>query len=154
MKDENNEEVRSLTCDEVPLLRPCLEGLAAYHNRVAVSFSGVYPTMPVDTHLAHMKDHVANDTARIVGLFLQDGTLGGFGMSSYEGSYGEVDYLFVHKSLRGEGRGRQILALLMDYLKEKKVAFVDLKVVLGNPAKRFYEKCGFATRSEVMSMHL
>lgn len=154
MKDENNEEIRSLTSDEVPLLRPCLEGLAAYHNRVAASFSGVYPTMPIATHLEHMKEHIRNDTALIIGLFLADGTLGGFGMASYEDAYGEIDYLFVHKSLRGEGRGGQILDLLLAYLREKKVEFVDLKVVLGNPAKRFYQKYGFAVRSETMSLQI
>lgn len=144
--------IRGLTCDEIPLIRPCLEGLAAYHNHVAKAFRGIYPTMPIDTHLMHMRDHVANDTALLLGLFRTDGTLGGFGMASYEDGYGEIDYLYLCKELRRGGYGGKILEKLLAYLKAKNVGFVDLQLVMGNPSKSFYEKHGFRPRSEIMSM--
>lgn len=151
---EDKETLRPITPDEVPLLRPCLEKLAAYHNQVATSFSGIYPTMPIDTHLAHMKDHINHGTALLVGLFLPDGTLGGFGMASHEDNYGEIDYLFINNELRGGGRGGRILGMLQEYLKGQGVRFIDLHVVLGNPAKRFYQSFGFKKRSETLSMEI
>lgn len=154
MTQKRKEEVRPLTPEEVPLLRRCLEGLATYHNRVARSFAGRYPIMPIDVHLSHMREHLVNGTALLVGLFFPDGRIRGFGMASYEGDYGEIDYLFIDKELRGDGRGDKIMERLLSFLDEKGVGFVDLKVVLGNPARRFYEKYGFRVRTEVMSRTL
>lgn len=154
MGSKEQETIRSLTSDEVPLLQPCLESLAAFHNRVASSFRGMYPIMPIEVHLNHMKDHVNNGTAIIVGLFMPDGTLGGFGMASNEGAFGEIDYLFVRKELRGGRRGDRIMRRLLDFLRERNVSFVDINVVKGNPAAKFYEKFDFVPRSEILSRRL
>ena len=154
MQNTRNLTLRALVPGEVPLLRRPMEKLAEYHNKVAAGFRGMYPTMPIDTHLAHMEEHLRNDTARIIGLFLADGTLGGFGMASHESGYGEIDYLFVDENIRGKSHGGKILKQLHAYLKEKGVRFVDLQVVIGNPAKQFYEKHGFAPRSETLSKRI
>ena len=147
-------EIRTLTAAEVPLLRDCMEGLAAYHNKTALSFAGAYPMMPTETHLAHMAEHIENKTALILGLFSRDGTLSGFAMASHEGKFGEVDYLFIKKKLRGERFGRLLLEHLLAHLRKNGVDFVDVHVVLGNPAKSFYEKFGFQLRSETLSVKI
>lgn len=146
--------IRPLRADETPLLRECMERLAAYHNSVAISFAGFYPIMPIDTHLKHIRDHIINRTAMILGLFQPDGALCGFGMASFEDAYGEIDYLFVDEVHRGDGWGGILLEELLDFLRGNDVNFVDLNMVQGNPAKSFYEKFGFQPRSEVMSMEL
>ena len=146
--------IRELASDEVPLLKECMEGLAAYHNKVAASFAGDYPMMPVDTHLGHMAEHVGNGTALILGLFSRDGGLSGFAMASHEGRFGEVDYLFIKKKLRGERFGKLLMQRLLVHLKKRGVDFVDVHVVLGNPVKSFYEKFGFQLRSETLSMKI
>ncbi len=147
-------QIRELKSAEVPLLKDCLESLAAYHNRVALSFAGAYPMMPVDTHLHHMAEHIENHTALILGLFSKDGALSGFGMASHEGRFGEIDYLFIKKKLRGERFGRLLLQRLLVHLRKKGVDFVDVHVALGNPAKSFYEKFGFQLRSETLSIKM
>ncbi len=146
--------IRELKSDEVHLLRDCMEGLAAYHNKVALSFAGDYPMMPTDVHLGHMAEHIENRTALILGLFSRDGTLSGFAMASHEGRFGEVDYLFIKKKLRGERFGKLLLQRLLVHLKKNGVDFVDVHVALGNPAKSFYEKFGFQLRSETLSMKI
>lgn len=152
--DETRVEVRPIVAEEVPLLRSCLEGLAAYHNRLDTAFSGVYPTMPIENHLEHMKDHIVNDSALIVGVFPSEGGLAGFGMASFEGAYGEIDYLFLDGELRGEGWGERILEMLLAYLRRKGAGFVDVKVVRENPAVRFYEKFDFTPRCVTLSTRL
>ncbi len=147
-------QLRELKSAEVPLLRDCLDNLAAYHNKVAHSFAGDYPMMPVDTHLGHMAEHIKNHTALILGLFAKDGTLSGFGMASHEGRFGEIDYLFIKKKLRGERFGRLLVQRLLVHLKKNGVDFVDVHVALGNPAKTFYEKFGFQLRSETLSIKI
>lgn len=154
MPDCEQFTLRHLAPDEIPLVAPCLRRLADFHNSLETSFKGLYPTMPTEVHLAHMRDHVANDTARIVGLFLPDGSLRGFGMASYEGDYGEVDYLFVNEELREQGCGGMILDQLLAYLDEKAIRLIDINVVDGNPARDFYEKYGFVPRSVVLSRRM
>ncbi len=147
-------EIRELKSEEVHLLKDCMEGLAAYHNKVAASFAGAYPMMPTDAHLGHMAEHIRNKTALILGLFSRDGTLSGFAMASHEGRFGEVDYLFIKKKLRGERYGKLLMQKLLAHLKKNGVDFVDVHVVLGNPAKSFYEKFGFQLRSETLSVRM
>lgn len=147
-------EIRELASSEVHLLKECMEGLAEYHNRVAASFAGAYPMMPVDVHLGHMAEHIEKQTALILGLFSKDGSLSGFAMASHEGRFGEVDYLFIQKKLRGERYGKLLMQRLLVHLKKCGVDFVDVHVVLGNPAKSFYEKFGFQLRSETLSMRI
>ncbi len=147
----NQATIRPMTPDEIRLIQPCLEGLADHHNRTAADFSGIYPTMPIETHLHHMKEHVENNTALILGLFLEDGALGGFGMASAEAGLGEIDYLYVRDDLRGSSWGGQILEKLLDYLDRTGARFIDVKGVDGNPARNFYEKHGFSLRSVVLS---
>lgn len=147
-------EIRELTPGEVPLLKDCMEGLAAYHNTVAQSFAGSYPMMPADVHLAHMAEHITNKTALILGLFSRDGSLSGFAMASHEGRFGEVDYLYIQKKLRGERFGELLMKRLLAHLKKSGVDFVDVHVVLGNPARTFYEKFGFQLRSETLSVKI
>ncbi len=143
--------IRPITAEEVQLIQPCLEGLADHHNQTAADFSGIYPTMPIENHLKHMKEHVENNTALLLGLFLDDGSLAGFGMASAEAGYGEIDYLYVRNDLRGSSWGGQILEKLLEYLDQTGVRLIDVKVVDGNPARNFYEKHGFSLRSVVLS---
>lgn len=143
--------LRILTWDEVPLIAPCLRGLAAFHNRLETAFRGLYPVMPIELHLERMREHVVGGSACLVGLFLSDGSPGGFGMASFEGEYGEVDYLFVNEELRERGCGGLIMDRLLAYLEEKKVGIIDVKVVIGNNALEFYERYGFAPRTVVLS---
>ena len=154
MRNTQDPIIRTVREDEVSLLRPCLEGLAAYHNQMAEDFAGVYPTMPIDSHLGHMKEHIVNDTALLLGLFPPEGGLAGFAMASYEGEYGEIDYLFIDESLRDSGFGGQMMEAMLAWLKEKGVTFIDLKVIVGNPAKDFYKNFGFRPRAEVMSLRV
>ncbi len=147
-------QIRELKPTEVHLLKDCLDSLARYHNNVALSFAGDYPMMPVETHLGHMADHIENHTALILGLFSKDGSLSGFAMASREGRFGEVDYLFIKKKLRGERYGKLLMQRLLVYLKKQGVDFVDVHVALGNPAKSFYEKFGFQLRSETLSIKI
>ena len=151
---EDDYEIRPVTESEVSLIKPLLDQLAAHHNEVAASFSGVYPPIPAASHIVDMKEHVRNGTAYIPGAFFPDGSLGGFGMASSEGTYGEVDYLVVREDMRGGGMGGALLDALLGYLARVGVLLIDVKVANGNPAITFYERYGFSLRCSVLSLRL
>lgn len=148
-----NYVIRALSAEEIPSLAGMMRDLAEHHNKVSVSFSGAYPVIPIDEQLKHAVKEVEKNTALVEAVFYKGGMMG-FGKASYDGDYGEIDFLYLAKELRGRGIGELLLNQLIDYLKEKAVKHIDLKVILGNPAKRFYKRNGFVVRSEIMSLRL
>lgn len=130
-----------------------MEDLAAYHNEIADVYSGHYPVIPLDRQLQDMAEAVTKGTARIEAV-VRDGTIAGFCEASHGNGHGEVDLLYLDASLRGRGLGTALLESALAYLKENGVRLVDLRCILGNPAREFYQRHGFQTRSEIMSIQL
>lgn len=148
-----NIEIRALLPAEVGQLAGLVRELAAYHNEISEGFSGAYPVYSIETQLGEAAKMVADGEALVLGAF-EDETLDGFGMASVSGKNGEIEFLFLRPHLREQGLGGELMRLLMEYLKNNGATFVDLRVVIGNPAREFYESFGFRTRSAVMSMKL
>lgn len=143
-------KLRCLRNEEIPQLRGCLMELAAYHNRVANEFAGDYPIFDLDAQLDYLAGLVAKGEGRVEAVF-ENGEIAGFCEASHSDGHGDIGYLFLRKSLRGKGLGERLLNSAVEYLKKNGVAFIDIKVVAGNPARHFYEKQGFRVRSETMS---
>lgn len=143
----------TLTAEEVPQIAGLLAELATHHNEVALVFAGRYPIYSLETQVEEAQKMVAEGEAR-VDVVRKNGELAGFGMASISGRNGEIDFLYVSPRLRSRGLGKKLMDRLMAFLRDKNAAFVDLRVVRGNPAKRFYKKYGFQTRSEILSMEM
>lgn len=145
--------LRELAGGDMPLLATLLPRLSEYHNRVAADFAGVYPILPVDLQIEKTAAQVESGNARVEILY-EAGSASGFCKASFAAGHGAVDWLYVDERLRGRGLGAVLMRRMLEYLGGKGVSLVDLKVVLGNPAKHFYERFGFAARTEVMALRL
>lgn len=145
--------IRRATAQEVAGLRDILLDLSVHHNRVAEGFAGIYPVLPVDRQLAKTAEQVRLGTALVEIVRVGD-AMHGFSKASFEAGHGKVDWLYLDERLRGLGYGEMLLNRMLEFLRNKGVGLVDLSVVLGNDAKRFYERYGFRVRSETLSLWL
>lgn len=144
-------EIVTLSGDQTSRLIPILRELAAYHNTVAEDFSGVYPVYSLERQMEEAGEMVDKGEAQI-DVVLENGEIAGFGMASFSGKNGEIEFLYLRPHLRRRGLGDKLYQRLAAFLEANGVEFVDLLVVKGNPAKRFYRKRGFRVRSELMSL--
>lgn len=147
-------EIRALNADEVCILEKHLPELADYHNRVASSFSGVYPIVPPAEALRDTAKSIQEGSAHAEALFDDEGAVAGYCVVHRHAETGDIDWLNVREDVRGEGWGRVLLERGLKYLRGNGVQLVDALVVRGNPAKEFYRELGFKTRMEVMSKRL
>lgn len=144
---------RVLTGAEAPCLAKPMRELAEYHNRVAKSFSGCYPVIPVEKQLGELAEQIDAGKGRAEALFDGDEVVA-FGAATFEGHYGNIDFLYVREDLRRKRHGHRLLKNMLAFLRANGVTLIDLKVVRGNPARRFYENHGFRPRTEVMTMRI
>ncbi len=146
-------EIITLRGNETGRLLGILGELATYHNDVAEDFAGFYPIYAFDTQVREAGEMIDDGSARIDAV-LEDGDIAGFGMASFSGKNGEIDFLYLRPHLRRRGLGAKLYNRLLRFLEDNGVEFIDVRVVKGNPAKRFYQRHGFRTRSDVMSLPL
>lgn len=143
-------KIRELTARQVTLVGPCLEGLAAYHNSIGSAFSGAYPTLSNEWTLDRMYERLQADAGLLCAAFEGEEVVGCVYASVVE-SVGMLDILYVAEEARGRGYGDALMQKALEFFGEQGVDIVDIRVVEGNPAARFYEKYGFKTRALVMS---
>lgn len=153
LKPPGKLRIRALPRDEVAGVEPLMRRLADYHNKVAKSFSGVYPAAPIERQIDTAIKEVEDGHAVVEALYDGERMIG-FGKASEEGGLGSIDLLYIDDAYRGKGCGGVMVDRLLAFLKEKDVRLVDISVVNGNPAKRLYSKHGFKARSETMSIWL
>ena len=144
-------EIRELAGGEVYRLEECLRELAEHHNRVAEHFKGCYPKKPYAEILGSFEEDVGSGKARIA-VTEEKGRILGFCKISACGGAGTVDYLIVLKEARGRGCGDALFSWAMDTLKQSGAGRIEVKVVAGNDAIRFYEKYGFRVCSHVLRL--
>ena len=141
--------MRELTCREVYRLEECLKELAEHHNEVSVNFSGCFPKKPFQDTLAAFEKEVNSGRSRIAVIENGEEILG-FCKVNINGEEGTVDYLVVLKNHRGNGYGETLLAWALDVLRAGGAGRIEVKVVDGNDAVRFYEKHGFRVVSHIL----
>ena len=149
----NNVDIRQLRSDEIPQLEPCLLELAAYHNSLSIPFAGVFPYLPISAVLEAMAANVQKGKG-VANAVFEDSRIIGFCNLGIEGTYGQVENLFVFAEKRGCGYGRSLMDRALDIFRARGVTLVDIQVVHGNPTESFYAKYGFCVRSLVMARRL
>lgn len=147
-------KTRLLNADDVPMLAEHLLPLAEYHNRVAESFAGMYPLVPFEKALADTAEMLAKGEARAEVLYDDQGRVAGYCVVHFHDNSADIDWLFVREDLRGSGWGKKLLDNALQFAKENGAEIIDLLLVKGNPAKKFYADFGFETRMEVMTRRL
>ena len=141
--------MRELSGREVYRLEECLKELAEHHNEVSVNFSGCFPKKPFQDTLAAFEKEVNSGRSRIAVIENGEEILG-FCKVNINGEEGTVDYLVVLKNHRGNGYGETLLAWALDVLRAGGAGRIEVKVVDGNEAVRFYEKHGFRVVSHIL----
>ena len=141
--------MREITCREVYQLEECLKELAEHHNEVSTNFRGCFPKRPFQETLEIFEKDVRNGKSRIAVVEKEKRVLG-FCKTDINGSEGIIDYLIVLKECRGNGYGAILLDWALKLLQASGVSRIEVKVVDGNDAVRFYEKHGFQTVSHVL----
>lgn len=145
--------VRRLARDELDVLKELLPKLSEYHNQVAASFRGLYPIRSVPKQIRETEEELDKQRA-LVEVMYRKGRPIGFAKGSFDDGLGFIDWLYIDPAERGRGLGGILLARIMRFFRENDIGHVDLMVVKGNPAKKFYQKYGFIPRLEMFSMSL
>lgn len=142
-----------LSKEDIPQTKPLIEALGAYHNRIPSKTQITYPLVPVDIGISFMINCEENGAGKVMGLF-DDKNIVGFAAIHFERDKGLIDYLFVYDEYRGNGYGGKLMNWALEEFKAANVQYAELKVVEGNVTKKLYEKYGFNTRCEIMSLKL
>jgi GNAT superfamily N-acetyltransferase len=148
-----NITIRRLDRENLSVLETLLPKLASYHNKVAASFSGRYPISSVAKQIRETEEDMAKNQALVEVVFRGDEPIG-FAKGSFSDELGFIDWLYLEPSSRGMGLGGVLLKRIMAFFRKNRIHWVDIMVVAGNPARRFYEKHGFGPRLEMLSMAL
>ena len=145
--------MRELNGGEVYRLGECLRELAAHHNEVSVNFRGHYPKKPFRETLESFEEDVNSGKSRIV--VIEDGDkVQGFCKADISGAEGKIDYLIVLKEARGSGYGNDLMDWAVETLKQDGADRIEVRVVDGNDAVRFYEKYGFRINAHILRMNV
>ena len=120
-----------LQMDEMGLLLPLAEGGAEKWLKTIQNTSGKFGIVVL-----------AKDGGKAIGFahgmlkFLPD-YLGGFAV-------GTITHVFVDEKVRRAGLGMELVNVLEDWFRMKKVHSIELQVITGNPAAReFWKKLGY-----------
>ena len=143
--------MRELDYQETDRLEECLNELAEHHNEVSNGFKGCYPKRPFAETLKSFREDVQSGKSRIAVVENGDKVLG-FCKIDICGTEGKIDYLIVLKEARGNGYGNVLMDWAVDALKQSGVNRIEVRVVDGNDAIRFYEKYGFRINSQILRM--
>ncbi|MBW3088008.1 GNAT family N-acetyltransferase [Bifidobacterium sp. 82T24] len=135
--------MREIEPDELNRLMPCLRALAEHHNAVSAEFGGSFPWTPFEKTLSGFAASIA-DGGSLCAVEEDERDVIGFCKIDFDGTRGYIDYLVVLAEYRGRGVGGRLMRWAIDTLKAHGADVIDLKVVYGNDAVRFYERYGFS----------
>lgn len=144
--------LRTIHEDEVQKLLPCLEALAAYHNKVSHNFKGYYPAFSHSVTLERFKRQLASKESIIAVIGKQQ--VCGFCKVDITAGSGKIDFLFVFEKQRNKGYGKLLMDWAMQTLKEADCTRIEVKVVDGNEVIHLYEKYGFKINAHILSHNL
>lgn len=143
--------MREISSGEVCRLHECLLELAAHHNRVSVNFKGCYPTIPFEKILENFVADIDSGKSYIA-VIEKDSSVIGFCKVNITSPVGELEYLMVHDQYRGSGYGKMLIEWAAGKFESHGIHSIDVKVIDGNEAVSFYEKCGFKMNAHILRL--
>ena len=150
----NSPEVSSMTIreirpEETSKLLPCIVALAEYHNRISTNFKGQYPRKPGEAVLESFEKDLKDGVSHIA-VLEDNGVIVGFCKIDIVQNSGKLDYLIVLPEYRGSGCGAGLMDWAMAAFHANGIRHIEVKVVDGNDAIRFYEKYGFKINAHLL----
>ena len=143
--------MREISSEETGRLYECLEALAEHHNQVSAHFRGSYPLVSSEQKIRQFARELEQGGSRIA-VAENAGKVIGFCKINTDADTGVLEYLVVLDSERGKGYGAAFMDWALNTFRELGVRNIDVKVVYGNEAIRFYQKYGFRERSVVLTL--
>jgi ribosomal protein S18 acetylase RimI-like enzyme len=145
--------IERLNVSNIDELNCLLLELADHHNKVSKYFQGKYPYKPFIEFIAKLKDKAANGISKVDVIRL-DKKIVAFAIYFVEDNMGILEYLVTSANSRNKGYGKELMDNIMAYFKEKNVERIEIRIVYGNDdAKRFYNRYGFQTQSEILALY-
>ncbi len=144
--------IREIHSEETGKLFECLEALAEHHNQVSVHFKGCYPQTSSIQRIKQFESELKEGTSHIA-VIDNDSKITGFCKIGTDGNTGILEYLVVLDWERGKGYGAALMDWALNTFQKLGIHEIDVKVVYGNEAIRFYEKYGFREKSVIMALH-
>ena len=145
--------IREIGPEEACRLYDCLEALAEHHNRVSVHFQGLYPKTSSERKIREFEKDMEEGRS-FIAVTEDQGQITGFCKISADGGLGVLEYLILLEEERGKGHGADFMNWALGRFRELGVKDVEVKVVYGNEAVRFYEKYGFRPCSVLLRSSL
>jgi len=143
-------KIKIIDIAEVDSLKDCIAELAEHHNNVSLNFKGAFPKQPIGNTLTDFKKELAENTAQICAAVEKE-TIVGFCKIRITGTEGNLDYLMVKKKYRKLGYGKILMDWAMQEFKQRNIEHIEIRVVIGNNARTFYEKYGFKAKSVILA---
>ena len=144
--------IEKLDESNIDELYDLLHELVHYHNNVSKYFKGEYPSKPLCEKIIEIKGKVKNGISNIDVIRINNEIVA-FSIYYIENNIGTLEYLFTSEKNRNMGYGKILMNNVMAYFTEKDVKNIEIMVVYGNDgAKRFYNRYGFQTKSEILSL--
>ena len=140
--------LRILEIDEIGRLIPCLNELAKHHNQVSNNFKGRYPSVDYEISVERFKEQLLNKET-VIAVIEEEG-IAGFCKVDILGTTGKLDYLVVREMNRGKGYGKLLMDWAIKMFDSTKCSYIEVKVVDGNDAIRFYENYGFQINAHIL----
>ncbi len=141
--------IRKIDSNEAKKVYDCLAALSEHHNMVSENFKGDYPSRPFEKTIEIFENAVRGGLSEI--FFAEDcGKVVGFCKIDFAEGSGKLDYLAVLPSYRGKGIGDMLMQKALSRFDEMKIKSIEIKVVAGNSAVKFYEKYGFKINAYIM----
>ena len=144
--------MREISSEETGKLYECLEALAEHHNSVSVHFKGSYPQTPSIQKIKQFASDLEEGKSRIA-VAENGNQVVGFCKINTGADTGVLEYLVVLDRERGKGHGAALMDWALNTFRALGMKDVDVKVVYGNEAIRFYEKYGFRARSVILTLN-
>ena len=152
LKKEWEKAMREINSKETWMLYECLEVLAEHHNKVSVHFKGRYPLTSSEQKIKQFEHELEQGKSRIAVAEKADKVIG-FCKINTDADTGVLEYLVVLDRERGKGYGAAFMNWALNTFRELGIKDIDVKVVYGNEAIRFYQKYGFRERSVILTLN-
>ena len=150
MEDKNNFIIEQLNSNNIGNIMHILNSLADHHNKSSKYFGGIFPTKPFEQIISEISEKVEKGFSVVDTIKINDQIIG-FSQYTIEQDIGELEYLAILPEYRNKGYGKILMDKALKYFVTQPVKKINIRVVYGNDdAKRFYEKYGFRTLSEIM----
>lgn len=143
--------IKELKTEEVKLLKPLMEYLAMHHNNVSTYFKGSFPLHKDEDRIARFEKEISEGTSKAY-VCLEGELIVGVIKIDFNDDKGVIDYFVILKEYQGKGYGKALMDKALETFNEKNIKDIELHVVYGNDAVKFYEKYGFKIQSYVMEL--